>query len=144
MRPIPAPSCVRRACEVLMAAKTPFVVLGGGAVDAAPQARALIEYLGAPTANSVNAKGILEPGHVLYAGDNLSCAPIREALATAGVVLAVGCEFGESERYGNTDEFHFGGALVRIDIDAQQLMRGFPAHIPLLGLPRLRSARSTT
>ena len=66
-------------------------------MTAAAEARALAERLDAPVINTINAKGILPPGHSLHAGENMAWPPLRDALREADVVLAVGTEFGETE-----------------------------------------------
>src|SRR5215475_13307142 len=107
-------------------AERPIVVLGGGAVGAAAEALALAEHLDAPVIHTVNAKGILPPGHALRAGENMALAPIREALAQADLVLGVGSEFGETEMTPDPQPLSFA-SLIRIDIDPEQLVRGVPA-----------------
>ena len=107
-------------------------MLGGGAVAAADEARALAEHLSLPVINTVNAKGILLPGHPLHAGENMAWPPVRAALRAADVVLAVGTEFGETEMYPGPEPLRFDGALIRVDIDPEQLIRGFPATCPIL------------
>ena len=109
------------------------MVLGGGAVPAAEEARALAERLDMPVINTVNAKGILPPDHPLRAGENMAWPPVREALRAADVVLAVGCEFGETEMYPGPEPLRFDGELIRIDLDPEQLVRRFPADLPILG-----------
>ena len=113
---------------------------------------ALAERLDLPVINTVNAKGILPPGHPLHAGENMAWPPLREALRAADVVLAVGTEFGETEMYPGPEPLRFDGALIRIDIDPEQLVRGFPAtcrsssdsghalRALLAALPRRRAA----
>ncbi len=86
---------------------------------------ALAERLDLPVINTVNAKGILPPGHPLHAGENMAWPPLREALRAADVVLAVGTEFGETEMYPGPEPLRFDGRLIRIDIDPEQLVRGF-------------------
>src|SRR5688500_14768651 len=49
VRPGPAADAIAAAAGLLRGAERPLVVLGGGAKDAALQARALVERLGAPT-----------------------------------------------------------------------------------------------
>jgi acetolactate synthase-1/2/3 large subunit len=137
VRPLPSPPAatpesVRRAGEWLASAKSPLVILGGGAVNAAKEALALVEYLDAPVVHTINAKGILPPGHPLRAGENMAFAPIREAIARADVVLAVGSEFGETEMHPDPRPLLFAGKLIRIDIDPEQLVRAFPADLPIL------------
>ena len=131
-RPGPDPAAIAQAATRLAAARTPLVLLGGGAAGAAAEARALAERLDAPVVNSINAKGILPPGHPLRAGENLAWPPLREALRQADVVLAVGTELGETEMYPDPQPIRFDGEVIRIDIDAQQLMRGFIADLPIL------------
>ena len=138
--PGPAPDAIARAAELLRAAKRPLVVLGGGAVDAGEEARRLVERLDAPFVNTVNAKGVLPPGHPLHAGENMAFAPIREALRQADVVVAVGTEFGETEMYPDPQPLAFDGRLIRIDIDPEQLVRGFAADVPILSDARLALA----
>ncbi len=115
--PGPAPDEIARAAQLLQAARTPLVVLGGGATAAGDDARMLIEHLDTPFINTVNAKGVLPPGHPLHAGENLGLAPLREAIRTADVVLAVGTEFGETEMYPEAKPLALDGRLIRIDID---------------------------
>ncbi|PSJ62790.1 5-guanidino-2-oxopentanoate decarboxylase [Pseudaminobacter soli (ex Li et al. 2025)] len=132
-RPSPAPAALDAAAEMLRKARTPLVVLGGGAVSASAEARQLIERLDAPAILTVNARGLLPPHHPLLAGENLGAAPMREALRDADVVLAVGTELGETEMYPAPVEPVVSGKLIRIDIDAEQLTRKPFAHLPLLG-----------
>jgi acetolactate synthase I/II/III large subunit len=139
-RPGPSPDAIARAAELLRAAKRPLAVLGGGAVDAGEEARRLVERLDAPFVNTVNAKGLLPPGHPLHAGENMAWPPVRAALREADVVVAVGTEFGETEMYPDPQPLVFDGRLIRIDIDPEQLVRGFAADIPILSDARLALA----
>jgi acetolactate synthase-1/2/3 large subunit len=138
--PGPAPEAIARAADLLRTAKQPLVVLGGGAVDAGEEALRLVERLDAPVVNTVNAKGVLPPGHPLCAGENMAFAPIRDALRQADVVVAVGTEFGETEMYPDPQPLALEGKLIRIDIDPEQLVRGFPAAVPILSDARLALA----
>jgi acetolactate synthase-1/2/3 large subunit len=131
-RPAPVPADISTAASWLKAAKSPLLVLGGGAADAAAGARILAEGLDAPVINTVNAKGILPPGHPLHAGENIAFAPLHHAIAEADVVLAVGTEFGETEMYPEPREVTIGGKLIRIDIDPEQVARGPNADLPIV------------
>jgi len=141
-RPLPsppaaAPEAARRAAAWLRAARKPPMILGGGAVDGAAEALALAEHLDAPVVHTVNAKGILPPGHHLRAGENMAFAPVRDAIAAADAVLAVGSEFGETEMYPDPVPLAFPDRFIRIDIDPEQLVRGFPAGLPITADARL-------
>jgi len=132
-RPAPSRASLDGAAELLTQARNPLVVLGGGAVSAAAEARQLIELLDAPTILTVNGRGLLAPEHPLLAGENLGAAPIRQAFHDADVVLAIGTELGETEMYPLPVELTASGKLIRIDIDAEQLTRKPFADVSLLG-----------
>jgi len=122
-RPGPDPQAIGRAAELLRAAKDPFIVLGGGTADAPEAARALVERLGAPTALTINAKGVLPPGHPLNLGSSLPLAPVLEALQAADAVLAIGTELSETDTLLFYSQLKLTGKLIRIDIEAEQLTR---------------------
>lgn len=137
-RPAGCPEAIERAARLLTAAKRPLVFLGGGAVGAAAEARRVVERLDAPTACTINAKGILPKGHPLSLGSNASLAPVRELVLESDVVLAVGTELGETDY-----DLVFDGnlripcPLIRIDIDANQVNGNFPADLAIVGDARL-------
>jgi acetolactate synthase-1/2/3 large subunit len=131
-RPAPQPADTSTAASWLKAAKKPLLILGGGAAEAAASARILAAGLDAPVINTVNAKGILPPGHPLHAGENMAFPPVHRAIAEADVVLAVGTEFGETEMYPEPKPITTGGKLVRIDIDPEQVARGPIADLPIV------------
>ncbi|CAD5109643.1 5-guanidino-2-oxopentanoate decarboxylase [Zestomonas carbonaria] len=137
-RPAPNRSLLREAATLLKNAKRPLLLLGGGCVEASAEARALAQALDAPTALTINAKGLLPPGHPLLLGSNQSLPPVRALARDADVVLAIGTELGETDYDVVFDGgFEIGGALIRIDIDAQQLLRNHLPHLAILGDARL-------
>ncbi len=137
-RPGPNPVDLERAAAALGAARRPVLLLGGGCVDAGAEASALAERLDAPTACTINAKGVLPKGHPLSLGSNATFPAVRELIAQADVVLAVGTELGETDYdLFNDNGLTFSGRLIRIDIDPEQLERNFPADIAIVSDARL-------
>lgn len=122
-RPGPDPDAIAAAAELLKTAKSPFVVLGGGTQDAAPIARELVDHLGAMTAVTINAKGVLSPNHPLSVGCTLPERPVLDALQAADVVLAIGTELSETDTLLFTSQLKLTGKVIRIDIEAEQLTR---------------------
>ena len=122
-RPGPDLEMIKRAAELLRAASSPFVVLGGGTSHAPEEARRLVEQLGAPTALTINAKGILPASHPLSLGGLLPMTPVMEALQNADVILAIGTELGETDTLLFYDRLDLSGKVIRIDIEAEQLTR---------------------
>ncbi len=135
--PGPAQDAIARAATLLAHAERPLIVLGGGAVGAASEALVLADRLDAPVISTVNAKGIVPPGHPLHAGENMAAPPLREALREADTVLAIGTEFGETEMYPGPRPLRFDGQLIRIDLDPEQLVRLYPATLPIVADARL-------
>jgi acetolactate synthase-1/2/3 large subunit len=131
--PAPPEPSAAQVAEIVMrlaSAKRPLLIFGGGAARAGPLARALAERLEAPTLLTSNARGLLPRGHRLLAGGWLHTDPIREALARADAVLAVGTELSETDfavgAPAPLDALFAPGALIRVDIDPAQLERNAP------------------
>ena len=110
-RPGPNPKAIAEAAALLSRARAPMVVLGGGTQDASEEARQLVETLGAPTALTINARGVLPPGHPLSLGGALPHPPVLQALKEADVVLAVGTELGETDTLLFDDQLKLEGKL---------------------------------
>jgi acetolactate synthase-1/2/3 large subunit len=131
-RPAPDPVRIAEAATLLRQAKRPLVVLGGGAKDAATEARAFVETLGALAVTTINGKGILPTGHPLSLGSALPQPPVAAKLAEADVVLAVGTELGETDTLLFDRRLELRGKLIRIDIEADQLTRNALPAVAIL------------
>lgn len=125
---------LREAARRLRSARSPLILAGGGALRAAPALRALAERLQAPVIMTINGRGILPPDHPLTVPFSPSLAPVRAAIAQADVVLAVGTELGPTDydMYALSD-FPPPANLIRIDIDAEQMVRTAVPGVALLG-----------
>jgi len=132
-RPLPNPAQLDLIVQSLKTAKNPVILYGGGCVDVDHDAQRLAELIDAPTFLTINAKGLLPPGHPLSLGSNQSLAAGRAVITEADWVLAIGTELGETDYdvFFN-GEFKLNGTLIRIDCDAQQLQRPFRADIAVL------------
>lgn len=131
-RPAPSLTAIEQAAKLLTNAKAPLLLLGGGCVDAVAEVRLLASALDAPTALTINAKGLLPPDHPLLIGSNHSLEPVRQMVREADVVLAIGTELGETDHDIVFDSnFRITGQLIRIDIDARQLGRN---QIPAIAI----------
>jgi acetolactate synthase-1/2/3 large subunit len=131
---LPAPAPLAEAARRLASARHPVILAGGGAGRAATEVRALAERIGAPVVMTINARGLLPPGHPLAVPMSPSLAPVRALVAAADVVLAVGTEFGQTDydMYAVSD-FPQPAGLIRIDIDHDQLIRNVRPEVGLLG-----------
>ena len=124
------PADVERAASILHDAGTAAVVLGGGARSAAAECRELAERLGAPVVTTANGKGIVSESHPLSVGVALHSPAVQRWLAGRDVVVAVGTELAESDFWRQPTRL--GRALVRIDIDPDQMYSAQTADISLV------------
>ncbi|MBI6909401.1 5-guanidino-2-oxopentanoate decarboxylase [Pseudomonas palleroniana] len=136
-----APASVKQMGQLLGAAKRPLILAGGGAIEAAPELTRLAEILGAPVALTINAKGMLPSSHPLLIGSTQTLPATRALVAEADVVLAIGTELAETD-YDVTfaGGFEIPGALLRIDIDADQTVRNYPPQVALVADAQIAAA----
>jgi len=91
----------------------------------------MIDRLGAMTALTIAAKGVLPAGHPLCLGSRLPQAPVLAALRDADVVLAIGTELSETDTSLFSQRLDLRGQVIRIDIDSDQLQRNTPAAVAI-------------
>jgi acetolactate synthase-1/2/3 large subunit len=125
--PLPPAADLARAVELLVGAKRPLVVAGGGAVrsGATNELIELATRLDAPVATTYTGKGVFSDGHPLAVGSSWDDPAHRELVARADVVLCVGSWLG----YEFTDSFHArgNGTLIQIDATSERIGVNFPA-----------------
>jgi acetolactate synthase-1/2/3 large subunit len=124
---------LKLAARELAQARRPVILLGGGSVGASVEARELVDKLGAPVFLTLAAKGVVDESHPLCAGAILPFPCAHDTIARADVVLAVGTEFSETDRNLAPDPIKIDGRIIRIDIQAEQLMRTHRPDLPILG-----------
>lgn len=133
-RPSPARAALTDAAALLRTAKTPVILAGGGAVDAAKRVQSLAERLDAPVVMTTNARGILPPDHPLGVSLTASMAETRTLVACADVVLALGTEMGPTDYdFYEDGGFAVPGILIRVDIDPAQILRSYAPQLGLVG-----------
>ncbi|WP_321889947.1 5-guanidino-2-oxopentanoate decarboxylase [Paraburkholderia bannensis] len=133
-RPAPDAAALAAAAHRLRAARRPLILAGGGAVHAGEALRELAERLQAPVALTINAKGLLPAQHPLLLGSTQSLPQTRALVRDADVVLAIGTELGETDYDVVFDGgFTIDGQLIRVDIDAEQLMRNYRPDVAIVG-----------
>jgi len=132
--PMPAAAEIARVADICRTAERPVLLLGGGARKGAGDALRIAEALDCPIVTTINARSTLPLDHPLAVPVNVAMPGVRELFETSDLVLAFGTEFGP------TDFSIYGGEgmappkrLIRVDIDPEQLWRGFSPEIGLVG-----------
>jgi acetolactate synthase-1/2/3 large subunit len=115
----PAPldeDAIAQAAAVLAQAQCPIIFVGGGALDASTEVRALAERLSAPVVGFRRGKGVLDNRHVLS-----QALPGGHALwAKTDVVLAVGTRmFLPLSGWGTDDKLK----IIKVDVDPAEFDR---------------------
>lgn len=133
LRPAPRAESISDSTEWLSSAKTPLILAGGGALNAASSIRALAEKLDAPVIMTLNARGILAGDHPLAVPCNPSLSASHALISESDVILAIGTEFGPTDYdWYETGHAKINGKLIRVDLDPEQAMRGHIADCVIL------------
>src|ERR1044071_1903540 len=128
---IPAPSAVKRALDVLKAAKRPLIILGKGAAyaQADDEIRAFVEKTGAPFLQMSMAKGLLPDTHAQSAG-----AARSTVLKDADVVMLIGARLnwllshGKGKTWGDAPK-----KFIQIDIEPKEMDSNVEIVAPVVG-----------
>jgi oxalyl-CoA decarboxylase len=128
---IPAPAAVKRALDVLKAAKRPLIILGKGAAYAqADEAiRALVEKSGVPFLPMSMAKGLLPDTHAQCAG-----AARSTVLKDSDVVMLIGARLnwllshGKGKAWGDAPK-----KFIQVDIEPKEMDSNVEIAAPVVG-----------
>jgi acetolactate synthase-1/2/3 large subunit len=136
-RTAPDPELVAAAAEVLLRAKRPVLVCGGGTIlsGACAELVRLAELLDAPVASTVSGHGTIPDNHPLaigVVGANGGTDETRDALADADTVAFIGCRAGSTTtEHGSVPGR--GVPIVHIDIDPMVVGANYPVEAGLVG-----------
>jgi len=134
------PHYITKAAQLLLSAKRPVILAGGGviAADASAELVAIAEYVGAAVTTSFMGKGSIPEDHDLFAwacGD-LGSIPGNAMTRDADVILAIGCRFSDritsSYRPGVTFDIP-KTKLIQVDIDGFEIGKNYPAEVGIIG-----------
>ncbi len=129
-RPRPGAGLAEDAAAMLKQSERPVVMVGGGAAGAAGDLRHVAETLGAAVIASTAGKGIVPDDHPLSLSGSTVRPEIRDYLARADTVLAVGTELSETDSF--VERLGITGRLIRIDIDPRKMNDLYPADLAIV------------
>jgi acetolactate synthase-1/2/3 large subunit len=137
----PDPADVERAAQMLVAARNPVIVCGGGVViaEACAELERLAALLDAAVCTTVSGKGSLADTHPLNAGvvgTNGGVAATREVVMAADLVLFVGARAGST----TTEHWRYPGRgvpILHIDVDAMTVGTNYRTDVALVGDAKL-------
>ncbi len=128
---IPSPAAVKRALDVLKAAKRPLIILGKGAAyaQADDAIKALVEKSGAPFLPMSMAKGLLSDMHPQCAG-----AARSTVLKDSDVVMLIGARLnwllshGKGKTWGDAPK-----KFIQVDIEPREMDSNVEIAAPVVG-----------
>ena len=124
-KPLPDPDRIEAAAKLLNEAKAPMLWVGGGALHASAEIRALAERIGAPVVSFRGGRGIVDDRHPL----GLSIAAAYKLWPQTDLLVAFGTRLEvPTSRWGAIPA---GLKIVRIDIDPAE-MRRLRADVPIV------------
>jgi acetolactate synthase-1/2/3 large subunit len=132
----PDPKAIEAAVALLLTAKRPVIVAGGGAISANASAELtrLAERLGAAVSITWNGKGAISEDHALFIGavgqTGTTCG--NAITASADVVVSVGCRFTDwsASSYAKGVSFSIPpGKLIHIDLDPREIGKTYPTEV---------------
>lgn len=120
---------IRALIEALLAARRPMVLVGHGAVGAAPAVRRLLERLHLPSASTLLGLGTVPEGLAGYLGMIGMHGTVEANRATlqTDFLLSLGARF-DDRVVGDASRFAPGAAIAHVDIEPAHLGRTVPTR----------------
>ena len=127
---------IREAVELLVNAKRPVFLLGGGVLRsrASEEVGALVEVANAPFVTTLMARGALpdsHPQHLGMPGMHGDVAAVA-SLQRSDLIIAIGARFDDRVT-GRLDSFAPGAKVVHADIDPAEISKNRVADVPIVG-----------
>ncbi|MEY4710879.1 MAG: hypothetical protein RIS88_329 [Pseudomonadota bacterium] len=128
---------IRKALQLLMAAKRPYLYTGGGVVlgNATPELRTLADMLGYPCTNTLMGLGAIPATDKKFLGmlGMHGTLEANNAMQNCDVLLAVGARF-DDRVIGNPKHFAQNERkIIHIDIDPSSISKRVKVDIPIVG-----------
>ena len=135
-RPEPDSNSIKNTIDLLIKAKKPVIIAGGGANISGARKKLIniSEKLNIPVATSLNAKEVFPYDHPLAVGIpgsySRSCA--NKIVAESDLIFFIGSHTG-SQITNNWRLPRKGTTIIQLDINPAELGRSFPIQIGLMG-----------
>jgi len=128
---------IRKALQLLMAAKRPYIYTGGGVLlsNASAELRLLVEMLGYPVTNTLMGLGAFPATNPKFLGmlGMHGTWEANNAMQHCDVLLAVGARF-DDRVIGNPKHFAQNERkIVHIDIDPSSISKRVKVDVPIVG-----------
>ena len=128
---------IRKALQLLLAAKRPYIYTGGGVLlsNASAELRTLVDMLGCPCTNTLMGLGAYPASDPKFLGmlGMHGTVEANNAMQNCDVLLAVGARF-DDRVIGNPKHFAQNERkIIHIDIDPSSISKRVKVDIPIVG-----------
>ncbi len=135
-RPMPEPKAISQAMDLIMEAKAPIMILGGGVIlsEATAEFRELAEYLQIPVIMTYMGKGGLPYNHPLnagHAGIQVGQPIGNKTFLESDLVIGVGCRFTDRHT-GALAVYKDSRKFIHVDIEPHQIGNVIPADVGII------------
>ena len=138
---------IQAAAQLLMDAKRPVLMAGGGVVwsDGSKKAVELGDLLGAALVTSYARNDALPNDHPRFLGalGRASAAEAIEAVRNADVLLALGTRLAHMTSFFDNRYIQPDTRIVQVEIDTSEIGRNYPVDVGILGDAQAVAARLT-
>ncbi len=125
-----------KALKMLLAAKRPFLYVGGGAVlsDAYLEVREFAARMDAPICDTLMGKGVIDGDEPHYTGmiGMHGTKASNLGVSSCDLLVALGARFSDRV-IGNAKKFAPGAKILQIDIDPAEINKNIRADYALIG-----------
>lgn len=130
------PLQVKRAAEVILNAKKPVILAGGGVIlsGSSDEIFKLSELLGAPVTTTLMGKGCFPEDNPLSLGMlGMHGRKVSNFLVDdCDCLVAVGCRFSDRTT-GDVSKFAVNAKIIHIDVDPAEIGKNIPVDVPIVG-----------
>jgi acetolactate synthase-1/2/3 large subunit len=128
---------IRKALQLLMAAKRPYIYTGGGVLlgNASQELRTLVDMLGFPCTNTLMGLGAYPATDPKFLGmlGMHGTLEANNAMQNCDVLLAVGARF-DDRVIGNPKHFaQVERKIIHVDIDPSSISKRVKVDVPIVG-----------
>lgn len=127
---------IKKAAEILCAAKRPILYTGGGIViaNASEQLTTLAEKLNLPVTNTLMGLGGISGVHPQFVGmlGMHGTYEANKSMSNADVIFAIGARFDDRVT-NNVAKFCPNATIVHVDVDPTSISKTIPANVPVVG-----------
>lgn len=135
-KPAPNRAQIARALDMLLAAESPVLIMGGGVLLAGASERCveLAEYLSLPVITTYMATGGIpanHPLHVGHVGRQVGSPFGNQFFLGSDLVLGVGCRFNDRHT-GDVEVYTRGRRFIHINIEPSHIGRIIPTELGIV------------